>query len=269
MHIGAERDVETGWIGVFHLSLLSSKVPPLCPWGLRGRCCLSLDMWQETEGQPSPLSPGLIAVACFMFARFPCKGSGLLNRDAATPIPPGTRGFVLCRASLVTLGGRGYPQPVPHAPVLPSYSTAGLSAAASQATPSWVLLISFFYKSHSLIMVNNESLFPDLCSFYPNCILTSICIFDPSHDGKKTLSCSDRIKKKVRFKSISRWSLSCRPLGNLPITVSLFSAPPLGWTLTASQAVAIKRGSEEASCLCCLIATRQNSYDARFYDIWG
>lgn len=199
MHIGAERDVETGWIGVFHLSLLSSKVPPLCPWGLRGRCCLSLDMWQETEGQPSPLSPGLIAVACFMFARFPCKGSGLLNRDAATPIPLGTRGFVLCRASLVTLGGRGYPQPVPHAPVLPSYSTAGLSAAASQATPSWVLLISFFYKSHSLIMVNNESLFPDLCSFYPNCILTSICIFDPSHDGKKTLSCSDRIKKKSQI----------------------------------------------------------------------
>jgi len=120
-----------------------------------------------------------------MFTWFFCKGSGLPNEDAASPIPLGTRGFLLCRASLVTFDGPGCPQPLPLAPVLPSHHTAGLAAAASQATPSPVLLISFFHKSHSLIMVNNESIFPDLCSFYPNCILTSTCIFDPSHDGEK------------------------------------------------------------------------------------
>lgn len=173
------------------------------------------------------------------------------------------------RASLAMLGGPAHPQPVPLVPLLPSYSTAGLSAAPSQATPAWVLLISFFYKSHSLIMANNESIFPDLCSFYPNCVLTSICIFDPSHDGKKDSVLFRQNEKKVRFETTLRWRLSCWQLGNLLTAVSLFSAPVLWWTLAASQAAAVKGGSERASCLCRLIATRKNSYDARLYAVWG
>lgn len=80
-----------------------------------------------------------------MFAWFPCMASGLPKKDAASPIPPGS-----CaaehppwrRASLAVLAGPGYPQPVPLVPDLPSYSTAGPLAAASQATPPRVLLIS-------------------------------------------------------------------------------------------------------------------------------
>lgn len=152
----------------------------------------------------------------------------------------------------------GCPQPVPPATVLPPCRPAGLPAAASQATPSWVLLISFFYKSHSLIMVNNESIFPDLCPFYPNCILTSMCIFDPSHDGKKTLSYSDRIKRKSVLRMYPDEGF---PVGSLLICwlLSLFSIPVLWWTLTASRAVVLKRSTEGASCHCRLIATWENS----------
>lgn len=157
---------------------------------------------RERDG-PLACLQDFIAVWRFIFAWFPCiRDQGFLTRmlQVHSHRVPGASCSaehpLRRRASLAMLGGPGYPQPVPLAPVLPYYGTAGLSAAASQATPSWVLLISFFYKSHSLIMVNNESIFPDLCSFYPNCILTSMCIFDPSHDGKKTRSCSDRIKRK-------------------------------------------------------------------------
>lgn len=202
-HTPELRDVETWLTGVFHLSLLSSKGQTLCPWGLRGHCLMSHWMCDRRERDSHlPCLQDLCQWGVSCLDGFPVRDRGFLTRmlQVQSRRVPGAS----CsaehpswgRASLAMLGGPGYPQPVPLAPVLPSYSTAGLSTAASQATPSWVLLISFFYKSHSLIMVNNESIFLDLCSFYPNCILTSICIFDPSDDGKKTPFCSDRIKRK-------------------------------------------------------------------------